>query len=499
MKIFSEVPFNWRLDEKRVPGRLGGDATMMRVGVMSFVFVFICGMFSSAVVNEQPQDLPESRMLQNPTDSGGPPALSEGSSSAKDESCDDDNVCTMDYYDPELGCIHVPLDCNDYNPSTIDTCDPWIGCINTPLNCDDGNACTIDTTDGQGGCSNIPVDCDDGDPSTLDTCDPATGDCIHTTLPHPADINEDFRMVLSEAIAYLAGWQQGGNPMAYAIRAAYLWQNGERYTYNSSLEPPMCWTLPEPPKTLLLPGDVPLELVRIPAGSFQMGSPDTEHNRYINEGPIHTVTIAYDFYMSKYEVTQQQWLAVMGSSPGGYAWNYGQGDTYPAYYVSWDDAQAFITALNTHITNTGQGPATVRLPSEAEWEYACRAGTQTRFYFGDLLSVGDECEDDGIRSQYMWYCGNDDSYGSKPVGGKLPNAFGLHDMSGNLLEWCQDWLHSSYTDAPADGSAWESPTDSGRVIRGGYWYRYAQYCRSAFRYGIWPDDRYGSLGFRLVR
>ncbi len=255
-----------------------------------------------------------------------------------------------------------------------------------------------------------------------------------------------------------------------------------------------------PTETLLLPGNVPLELVRIPAGSFQMGSPDTERSRSDDEGPIHTVTINYDFYMGKYEVTQAQWLAVMGSSPGGYAWDYGQGDTYPAYYVSWDDAQAFITALNTHITNTGQGPATVRLPSEAEWEYACRAGTQTRFYFGDSLSVGDECEDDGVRSQYMWYCGNNSPYGSKPVGGKLPNAFGLHDMSGNLWEWCEDDWHYGYSGAPSNGSAWiDSPRGSGRVARGGLWRYLAQYCRSADRSFGWPDDRGGDIGFRLVR
>ena len=372
---------------------------------------------------------------------------------------------------------------------------------------------------------------------------------------HPADGNADWQLVLSEAIAYLAGWQQGDNPMAYAIRAAYLWQNGEQYHYDAEESVPLCWVLGpvavegevpiegevpegegeppsegegEPPvegemgegevplegefpvegelpmegeypmETILLPGNVPLELVRIPAGSFQMGSPDTERSRDSDEDPVHTVTIAYDFYMGKYEVTQQQWLAVMGSSPGGNTWDYGQGDSYPAYYVSWDDAQVFITALNTHITNTGQGPETVRLPSEAEWEYACRAGTTTRFYFGDSLSVDDYCEDDGTRSQYMWYCGNNNPNGSKPVGGKLENAFGLHDMSGNLWEWCQDWYHSSYTGAPADGSAWESPTGLYRVDRGGGWRDSAWYCRSASRNSVSPGFRFDHHGFRLA-
>ena len=142
----------------------------------------------------------------------------------------------------------------------------------------------------------------------------------------------------------------------------------------------------------------------------------------------------------------------------------------------------------------------MRLPSEAEWEYACRAGTQTRFYFGDSLSVGDVCEDDGTRSQYMWYCGNKSPYGSKPVGGKLPNAFGLHDMSGNLWEWCEDDWHGSYTGAPSNGSAWiDAPRGSDRVVRGGFWYGSARYCRSANRGFHWPDDRNDYVGFRLVR
>ncbi|MFH0793382.1 MAG: SUMF1/EgtB/PvdO family nonheme iron enzyme, partial [bacterium] len=188
-------------------------------------------------------------------------------------------------------------------------------------------------------------------------------------------------------------------------------------------------------RTIYLPGNVPLELVRIPSGSFQMGSPDTERSRYSDEGPVHTVTINYSFYMGRTEVTQCQWLAVMGSwpDPTYYPRNpYGVGDNYPAYHISWNDAQNFITALGNHIASSGQGPLTVRLPSEAEWEYACRGGTQTRFFFGDSLSVGDLCEDDGIRSQYMWYCGNDTPYGTKEVATKLPNQFGLYDMSGNV-------------------------------------------------------------------
>lgn len=256
--------------------------------------------------------------------------------------------------------------------------------------------------------------------------------------------------------------------------------------------------------TITLPGDVPLVLVRIPAGSFLMGRYSGEQSSDANEDPQHTVTIAYDFYMGKYEVTQAQWLAVMGSWPGiEPSSEWGVGDSYPAYLLSWNDAQNFITALNNHITSTGQGAATMRLPSEAEWEYAYRAGTTTRFYFGDSLGCADDsCMDcvagvlAGNRSDYMWYCAN--SGNSKSVGGKLPNAFGLYDMSGNLFEWCQDGWHANYAGAPTDGSAWVLPSDLLPVFRGGSCGNNASLCRAAFRFTSVPSVRSPNIGFRLT-
>ncbi len=254
--------------------------------------------------------------------------------------------------------------------------------------------------------------------------------------------------------------------------------------------------------TITLPGDVPLVLARIPAGSFVMGSPDDERGRDADEGPLTNVTISRDFYMGKHEVTQAQWLALMGSwpvtapSPGN-----GMGPSHPAYFVSWNDTQVFIAALNAHIVATGQGPAAMRLPTEAEWEHAARAGTTTRFSFGDSLSVADGCEDDGIRGLHMWYCGNNAAlgqpgYGTKSVGLKLPNAFGLHDMHGNVGEWCQDWSGAypggNVTDPVGPSSG------TGRVLRGGGWSNDARNCRSASRSNDSPSAQFSSIGFRLA-
>jgi len=241
-------------------------------------------------------------------------------------------------------------------------------------------------------------------------------------------------------------------------------------------------------------------MVRIPAGSFEMGSLETELGRYSDEGPVHKVTIGYDFYFGKYEVTQAQWRAVMGNNP---VYRCGIGDNYPVSHISWDQCQQFISKLNRLYIGS------FRLPSEAEWEYACRAGTQTRFYFGNSFSGDNRCEDaeagllPGNRSDYMWYCGNNaapgkPNFGAKPVGQKKPNAFGLYDMSGNVWENCQDEYHSSYKGAPDDGSAWQGDGRISRVLRGGAWDYYARKCRSAVRCGYVASKGYTFHGLRLV-
>jgi formylglycine-generating enzyme required for sulfatase activity len=249
---------------------------------------------------------------------------------------------------------------------------------------------------------------------------------------------------------------------------------------------------------IALPGDIELVMVRIAAGTFLMGSPLDERGRAGVEGPQTEVTISQDFYMGKYEVTQAQWLSLMETWPNQFAPSElrGLGPNHPAYWLSWNDAQAFITALNEHIEESDQGPRIVRLPTEAQWEYAARAGTTTRFSFGDSLTVADACEDDGVRSQYMWYCGNANMQ-SHPVGEKLPNPFGLFDMHGNVREWCQD----SYSPYPG-GSVTDpqgSPTSSISAGRGGAWSTQAFGCRSANRSGGGLRNGFEvSLGFRLA-
>jgi len=230
------------------------------------------------------------------------------------------------------------------------------------------------------------------------------------------------------------------------------------------------------PFTLDLAGGVKMEFVLIRPGSFMMGSEKGD----ADEKPVHKVTIAKPLYMGKYEVTQEQWQAVMGSNPSEL-----KGPKNPVERVSWNDCQEFLKKINERFPAMG-----FRLPTEAEWEYACRAGSATEYCFGD---------DEAGLGDYAWH-GRNSGLETHPVGEKKPNAWGLYDMHGNVAEWCQDWYHDSYNGAPTDGSAWESPAGSTRVSRGGTWGNGAYYCRSARRSYDAPDDRVRQLlGFRFVR
>ena len=227
------------------------------------------------------------------------------------------------------------------------------------------------------------------------------------------------------------------------------------------------------PRTFDLGGGEKLEMVWVPAGSFTMGSPPSEADRDSDEAQ-HRVTLTRGFWLGKYEVTQGQWEAVMGSNPSHF-----KGSNLPVEQVSWDDCQEFIRKLNARFASEGGG---YRLPTESEWEYACRAGT-TGPYAGRLDDMG-------------WYSGNAGGR-THPVGQKAPNGWGLYDMHGNVWEWCEDW-YGSYPSGNV-----EDPRGAAggacRVFRGGSWIINPWPCRSAIRYWHEPGLRYFHLGFRLAR
>jgi len=218
-----------------------------------------------------------------------------------------------------------------------------------------------------------------------------------------------------------------------------------------------------------------LEMVAIPGGTFWMGSPDNEEGPQSNESPQHQVTVK-PFFMGKFTVTQAQWGAVMDTNPSEL-----EGANLPVENVLWDDATAFCEKLSL---KTGRS---YRLPSEAEWEYACRGGTITPFHFGETI--------DTEIANY-----NNDDQETTRVGSFPANAFGLHDMHGNVWEWCADACHENYQGAPSDGSAWINKNGyQPRILRGGSFFGGSELCRSAFRYcSQYPEIKSADFGFRVV-
>jgi formylglycine-generating enzyme required for sulfatase activity len=225
-----------------------------------------------------------------------------------------------------------------------------------------------------------------------------------------------------------------------------------------------------------LGGEVKIELVLIQPGSFLMGDETGD----AEEKPVHKVTIGKPFYLGKFEVTQEQWEAVMGGNPSHF-----KGKKNPVERISWEACQEFIKKLNEKFADSG---AIFSLPTEAQWEYACRAGSSTRFCFSD--------EEAGL-AEYGWFA---DNAGGKthPVGEKKQNAWGLYDMHGNVWEWCADWYDGNYyRQSPANDPAGPTAVSS-RILRGGSWGDPGPYCRSAYRYCLPPWFCVYSYGLRVA-
>ena len=264
-------------------------------------------------------------------------------------------------------------------------------------------------------------------------------------------------------------------------------------------------------KTITLPGGATMVLCWCPPGSFTMGSPVSEQGRFDDEVQ-HPVTLTKGFWLGKYEVTQRQWESVMGPNPARF-----QSPDRPVEQVSWEDCQAFIRAVRRVHPDLA-----VRLPTEAEWEYACRAGTETALPNGRDLRIYGSLNGPALHD-IAWYGGNSSGgversngfdtanwkekqhpggfAGTHPVGLKAANAWGLHDMIGNVLEWCSDWCSADYRGAvdPENTSSPQTFEDgvTNRVYRGGSWRSNARNCRSAYRIGYQPSFRCSDLGFRL--
>ncbi|MBV09621.1 MAG: hypothetical protein CMN21_10430, partial [Rubinisphaera sp.] len=294
-------------------------------------------------------------------------------------------------------------------------------------------------------------------------------------LKGKADGDRDRKITLDEVIAYTKSQTQ-----IYARLNLAISQTPRQKGYFDGI-----WELNSLPDTIPFTNSIGMQLVPIQAGSFTMGSNDGGDN----EKPPHLVTIGQAFFMQSTEVTQSQWQAVMGTKPWKGEVYVKEGSDYPATYVSWEDAVAFCQKLSQ-----GEGK-TYRLPTEAEWEYACRAGTTSAYSFGDDASQ---------LSDYAWWGGilGDGNAKSEQyahvVGTKKPNPWGLYDLHGNAYEWCSDWYDKEYY---ANSTARDpNGPDSGsfRVLRGGSWYYYAISARSSYRNVRTPDLRLNFIGFRVV-
>lgn len=266
----------------------------------------------------------------------------------------------------------------------------------------------------------------------------------------------------------------------------YFWKIVAEDEHGAVTEGPL-WSFSISRETVFALGNagVTVEMVWIQSGSFMMGQPGAP-GAGDDEWPRHQVGFDYGFWLGKYEITQAQWGAVMGSWSFGFPGN----PQHAAEQVSWNDAHDFIDAANAAETGNPW-----RLPSESEWEYSCLAGRDTiRFWWGDDINYQ-------FLYLHAWYDANsgNQAHDIGTTDGGEPNPWGLWDMHGNVWEWCEDWYHENYVGAPDDGSAWVDPAHSMRVLRGGAFYTAARQCMSTLRSMWYPTARINSMGFRLAR
>jgi formylglycine-generating enzyme required for sulfatase activity len=343
---------------------------------------------------------------------------------------------------------------------------------------------------------------------------------VYASTYHPADTNKDWQISQAEFQAYNTAWKHSQNwpeppnpiPGLYAARAGYLYKKGNCYHVGNA-DAPMKWMsdmdcdgsvdiedkCPEDPNKIE-PGlcgcgtpetmcpftnSLGMSFVKIEPGTFMMGSPSDESGRDSDETQ-HQVTLTKGYLIQTTEVTQGQWKEIMGSNPSYFS---SCGDNCPVEKVSWNDIQEFIQKLNQK-----ESGRNYRLPTEAEWEYAARAGSTKPFAFGDCLSTNDANYD----GNYPLSGCSKGSYRNKTieVGQLRANDWGLYDMHGNVWEWCNDWYGEYNSSALIDPVG--PTTGASRVVRGGGWSSNARYCRSAFRDWFASDIRFRDLGFRLV-
>lgn len=303
----------------------------------------------------------------------------------------------------------------------------------------------------------------------------------------------------SELALVFADWlEDQGDPRSEILRLIHqLLQTGEPSPERLSQEHRLRQLIgvfgPAPLPRLV--NSVGMELVLIPAGTFQMGSPESEVERTSDENPQHVVRLSESFYLGVHSVTQQQFQQVMKRNPSRFKASNGGGPRHPVEHVSWDDAVAFCDKLSQRLAERKAGRV-YRLPTEAEWEYACRAGTASVFFWGDTACSLQANFDGNL--PYGDAPTGPDLQKTSPVGAYPPNAFGLHDMHGNVWEWCNDWYRERYYRKCARENPKGPRNGSYRVLRGGSWNYRGGYTRSADRGRLPPSYRDAHMGFRVA-